>query len=521
MMKEININNISPEGWIRHYIAYEKKGIIGHRQEDISEAWVRSVAKVAMLLKDDDFFKLIEEQDSPEAMWALYKKTDDKKYAEKLETYYLSVVSDDVEGILKIYEITGNERLAELAETICKNSYDLNVLSVVERDRVIYKRIRNNAIMYLYLHKKSYLEIAVSECDEILEKHMLLDGMHSLGMENTKIHETGNISHFVWTLGYMLMATGNSKYADAIERAVINAGIASIGPYFGSVQSLAQVNQLSAAENSILVDWEQSGTLAMPKPQHPFDCTANAGRLIPEYAERMYMEDENRVYINLYGDSVYNKGNTKIIQSGQYPFEDKVKIEVTGGEVNLALRIPCWCDNFRLMKNDEEIGYNSINGYANVNSINNGDAVTVLFNTEVKAKRCAEGIYFEYGVVLLSLRIGELWKKKDLKVEFPEYNVYAFSAWNMAASINTKLTELKVQRPLAPWWGGYFFSTHPLEFKTVLREVDGWEDKDNVPDIEYMNTHLGKLHEAVLVPYGATTIRLTVFPEYSEKETLR
>lgn len=429
-MKEFNITDITPEGWLRTYLKYEKKGILGNHKGAITDTWKTAASKTALLLDDEEWLKEIDEK--PVSFDDTYKGTP------------------------------------------------------IESDRKVYEEIIND----------SNIDVAKEKCDAILNEYMLLCGMHSLGLGRSKIYETGNISHFTWMLGNMLIATGESKYADAIERAVLNAGIASVGQYFGSLQSLSAVNQLSAAKESISVSWENSGELAMLKPYHPYDCAANAGRLIPEYIERMYMQNEDRIFINLYGDSNCKIGSTKLIQTGEYPFENSVKFKIEGDIINLAFRIPGWCDKFEIVKNGEVQEYETKNGYAFADNLKDGDVIEVLFNTEIKTKKCDGGVYFEYGCLLMALRIGEYWEKTDLKEQFPSYNVNAYSQWDLAVPEYVKFEQKPVKRSIAPWWDNKFFSSHPLEFETC-----------------FINRGDGTLHKSTLVPFGATTIRIAVFPE--------
>lgn len=70
--------------------------------------------------------------------------------------------------------------------------------------------------------------LSVRAMDKLIRHHMLVDGVPS-SSENLRTrtahdtHETCDIADFIWTAGYLLMATGSVAYADAIEKAMFKA----------------------------------------------------------------------------------------------------------------------------------------------------------------------------------------------------------------------------------------------------------------------------------------------------------
>lgn len=83
------------------------------------------------------------------------------------------------------------------------------------------------------------------------------------------------------------------------------------------------------------------------QPHHyPECCVGNIGRVFPNYAARMYWEDQEGVVCALYGDSEYTGRGLTLRQSGGYPFGETVAFAVSCAapvETTIKLRIPGWC----------------------------------------------------------------------------------------------------------------------------------------------------------------------------------
>lgn len=80
-------------------------------------------------------------------------------------------------------------------------------------------------------------------------------------------------------------------------------------------------------------------------------CPSNMARLIPQISSMIYSHSGDDVYCSFYAassvDVPLESGSVKLIQRGEYPFEDKVEIEVLpsaeSANFTLWLRLPTWC----------------------------------------------------------------------------------------------------------------------------------------------------------------------------------
>lgn len=157
----------------------------------------------------------------------------------------------NVESILWCYERTGDRKLLALAENAWreyqqaaaanpgKYEDDLSELRVfsaaaINAHGVSYAEVAKiPAILYLSTGKAEYLKFAQAAQRRIFDHHMMIDGVPSTSewfrtVTSLDSHETCDIADHTWSWGYMLMATGDSRWADHVERACFNAAPGAI-----------------------------------------------------------------------------------------------------------------------------------------------------------------------------------------------------------------------------------------------------------------------------------------------------
>lgn len=136
----------------------------------------------------------------------------------------------------------------------------------------------------------------------------------------------------------LLQSTGNTMYADAFERTMYNALMASMKA------DATQISKYSPLEGRRSEGEQQCGL-------HINCCNANGPRgfaLIPQTA---YTTQVGRINVNLYLDSEASlrlgKSRVQVYMSTQYPVDGKVALTVNPQrpiDFTLALRIPAWVD---------------------------------------------------------------------------------------------------------------------------------------------------------------------------------
>jgi len=215
--------------------------------------------------------------------------------------------------------------------------------------------------LYQINPKPEYLEAVLKTANDIINTEINIAGSgasyecwyHGKDQQTrpaTNTMETCVTTTWMKLCNSLLQVTGNSKYADQIEKTFYNALLASM-KFDGSI----------IAKYSPLEGFRQAGEGQCG--MHINCCNANGPRgfaLIPDFA---YMQSENTVFVKYYGKSsskteLAGKNKVSIQQQTDYPETDKIVLIVNPEKETdfaVALRIPEWSQQNSLRINGQEI----------------------------------------------------------------------------------------------------------------------------------------------------------------------
>jgi uncharacterized protein len=157
----------------------------------------------------------------------------------------------------------------------------------------------------------------------------------------------------------MLLATGQPRYADAVERILYNgflAGVSLGGAEYFYVNPLQMRSDAHPDENR--------------SPAHGrrgwFDCACcppNIMRTLSQLDAYLATSDDDGVQLHLYADSqvdaVVDDGPVRLAVETDYPWDGVVRVrmdEAPGTEWTLSLRVPGWAQDTELRINGEQHG---------------------------------------------------------------------------------------------------------------------------------------------------------------------
>jgi len=471
----------------------------------------------------------------------------------------------NIEGMLWTYAHTGDRRMLDLAESAWKEYLavdrdgdhgDLSELRVYAATPInahgctYAETVKLPVILYLNTGKEEYLRFALAAERRIFDHHMLIDGIPSTSewfrtTTSLDSHETCDISDHTWSWGYMLMATGDSIWADRVERACFNAAPGAIKNDWKALQYFSCPNQFLATLDSDHNVMAHGGRMMAYQPnpgQRTACCGGNVHRVFPNYTIRMWMKsNDGGLAAVLYGPSKVRASvgadnvPVEITQTTGYPFEEQIHFKIDAGRAvsfPLALRIPGWCEKPHVTVNGASVAASrNSKGFVVLNrTFKPGDQVTLTLPMQLAVTHWPQnGIGVEHGPLVYSLAIRENWtpkvEPKFSTAEFPSWEATPASAWNYGLALDeTKLaSEVEFKRKAAsgdealdPW-------THPPVTLTAPgRKIEVWELQSNpdnpaqkftppLPDLS-----ASKVSETVerltLVPYGSTQLRITIFP---------
>jgi hypothetical protein len=495
--------------------------------------------------------------------------------AEALRQHFLGDTADygsptrnvtNIEGMIWCYGKTGDARLLTMAEEAWKSYQknvaddaghgDLGALRVFAATPInshgctYAETMKLPAILYLATGKPEYLEFAQAAERRIFDHHMLVSGIPSTTewyrtVTSLDAHETCDITDHTWSWGYMLMATGDSVWADRVERACYNAAPGAIKNDWKALQYFSCPNQFLATLNSdhTMMSTGSRMMAYQPNPgQRTACCGANVHRMLPNFAIRMWMKtNDNGLAAVLYGPSRVratvgaDNQPVSIVQSTHYPFEEQIRLSIeTEKPVTfpLLLRAPGWCATPRVTLNGAEVKVErNDDGFLRIErTFKPGDKITLTFPMQARVTNWPQdGVAVEHGPLVYTLPIKANWtskvEPKFTTAEFPSWEATPVSAWNYGLDLDAAKPEASVEfsrKPLAvdgaldPW------VDPPTSITVPALLIAGWElqtspDDPNqkftppLPDVSARKTE-GPSTRITLVPYGATELRLTIFP---------
>ena len=488
-----------------------------------------------------------------------------------LRTHFLSDTADygrpvrnvaNIEAMLWTYARTGDPALLKLAENAWRGFMenpgyaDLSELRVfaatpIDAHGVTYAEVAKlPALLHLYTGDPAYLRFAVAAQRRIFDHHMLVDGIPSTTeffrtTTSLDSHETCDIADHTWSWGYMLMATGQAAWADRIERACFNAAPGAIKNDWKALQYFSCPNQFLATLYSDHNQMELGGRMMAYQPnpgQKTACCGGNVHRIFPNYAIRMWMKTaDGGLAAVLYGPStvtarVGRAGNlVRIAQSTDYPFRERIEFKIdSDGPVAfpLALRVPGWCAAPRLEVNGDRLtaARNAMGFIVLDRTFTPGDRIVLTLPMKLALTRWPQnGIAIERGPLVYSLPIKENWttrvEPKFTTAEFPSWEAEPAGDWNYGLAVDPARLEHEVRvhnqpGPIVDPW-----QNPPVTLSVPVRQIEGWQLEPSpawpgqqftppLPDLA-LNRPAGEVERVTLVPYGATQLRLTIFPAVS------
>lgn len=502
------------------------------------------------------------------ALMAEYGKTHDPRIPEALRRHYLSQTDPhtsyrnviNIEIMLWTYAQTKDARLLSMAETAYAEynriSSDLTTLAAMQSENrmddfhgvTFNETAKLAAVLYLYTGKKDYLDAVEHAYAKVDRYYMLLDGVLSSteGMRDNdplQSHETCDIADYTWSLGYLLMATGNPKYADKIERACFNAAPGAVTKDFKALQYFSCPNQVIADRSSNHNFFTQGSAWMSYRPNPGTECCpGDVNRIMPNYAARMWMTDSSGFPVAaLFGSSDFSFTVDSIPitvhEKTSYPFEEEVRFIIkTPKPVRfpLTVRIPGWCAQAQIIAGtglSEPPMRPAAGQFVRIERVfKDGYMVRLKLPMHLALTSWPEGgMGIERGPIVYALPVNATKTVDSLDtrstVDFPAWNMHPASPWNYALDLPDGAIEQYVhvqQNGL----NGYPWDerTAPVTLRVPARCVDRWTlETDSsrtgstyTPHLPQRNSLAGRLSRTLdtltLVPYGCTLLRLSVFP---------
>lgn len=373
-------------------------------------------------------------------------------------------------GLIKLYQITGNEDYINLAKYFLDNRgnpenhelfgpYSQDSIPVIQQEEVVGHSVR---AVYMYaamtdiaaIQNDSLYEAAVNKLwNNMVSKKMYITG--GIGAKHdgeqfganyelpnlTAYNETCAAIGDVYWNHRMHNLYGDVKYFDVIERTLYN----------GLISGLSLDGTNFFYPNALESDGVYKSNRGSCTRQAWFDCSCcptNVIRFVPSIPGLIYSKGNNSVYVNLYASNEaeidLDGKAVKVTQNTSYPWNGTVNMTVEADfEVTVKFRVPGWSRNevlpsdlYSYANSYESQPTLSINGEKVETAIQDGylevtrnwsadDAIEIHFPMEVRAVKANENVEEDRGK--LSLEYGPLVYAVE-EVDNPNFDTISVSA---------------------------------------------------------------------------------------------
>ncbi|MFN0167646.1 MAG: beta-L-arabinofuranosidase domain-containing protein [Bryobacteraceae bacterium] len=501
------------------------------------------------------------------ALVAYYQATGQPRVLEALVKVYrtypigaLRSAFDDVSGatnvdpMIETYLMSGDRRVLE------------NVLAFARTDR--YRAIAaawrqgdlqpgHNVIFYEHLRIPALLSPWTGDPNDLAatlkaigwhdEHHLLPIGLSSgeefhAGIGATRNSETCNVAASIWTWLWLSRITGQGSYSDRVERVFFNAAPAAVARDFKTMSYYQCPNRYST---SIPAEEPRNpsggGSYKFTRIGHEtLCCVGNLNRVLPFYIGHMWMATlDGGLAATLYGPSrvravAGNNVRVEIEARTAYPFQESVELTVAPertARFPLYVRIPAWCHTPEVRINGAVHPLDgAAKGYIRIGRRwKKGDTVTVRLPMRVIVARGRETSFPRIDYFRRGRRIawepdtrnpyacvffGPLLFSLGIRDEDPNQEA-AGEQFNYALDVKPGSNPDGTWVERGPMPGRWNWPLEaPVRLSIQAKEFD-WQPTDVRP-LPGEPVAWGRAARIVLVPYGCTKFRVSMFPVTKE-----
>lgn len=314
-------------------------------------------------------------------------------------------------ALVKLYQVTGEKKYLDFSGWLIdergkglgiSNGKPWNAL-YYQDDKPVREMtdIAGHAVRAMYLYcgmadvaaytkDQGYIDALNHLWDDVVLRNMYITGGIGQSAHNegfTEDYSLPNLTAYCETCASVGMVlwnwrmnqfTGDSKYADIMERSMYNGALAGISL---NGDTFFYVNPLESLGDHHRQAWYGCAC-----------CPSQICRFLPSIGNYIYGVSKNAIWVNLYiGDQAkvkYGKEEISLTQETNYPWEGSVKLTVgakSAVNAEMRLRIPGWCKSYTIKVNGTDVNPETEAGYAVLpGKWKNGDTIELNMDMPVE-----------------------------------------------------------------------------------------------------------------------------------------
>lgn len=465
---------------------------------------------------------------------------------------------DNLLMVYWLYNRTGDEFLLELGDLIHSQTFDWTGIfssgKIAQLNPVpdlhtvnIAMGLKEPVIYYQKNHNLDYIQAVKEGLADLRNVHGFVSGLYGAdenlhGNSPTQGTELCTVVEMMYSFEQMARITGDTYFADYLEKVAFNALPTQHDDEYSSRQYFQQANQVQVSHKVRNFFNDANAQLCYGILTGYPCCTTNMHQGWPKLVQNLwYATKDNGLAAMIYTSSevtaqVGDGTEVTVVEETEYPFKENIRFTIhTPDDVRFPfkLRIPGWARQAHIEINGKQWKQVEGTGGRMVTidrTWSDGDSVELRLPMDVRVSRWAErSAGVERGPLVYALKVGERWEQLppeegNWRIENPYREVYPTDPWNYGLTeesiekMNFKVIYHDDKSGRYPW----NLENVPVEIKTGAKQIKEWKlYQHSAGPLPVSGQHLYghksgtedvATEKVTLVPYGATTLRISQFP---------